>query len=161
MYYAKYFFITSILGYIIETNMCKTYESGILYGPWTPVYGIGTLIIIFFSNKILKKKNIKKITKLILIFAYCFNTLSLAELIGGLLIEKIFGYSFWDYTKYRFNVGKYICLEISLIWGIVSILFQFIRPIMDIIIKKMPSIVVYLCAFFMYIDIVITLMTKV
>ena len=141
--------------------MCKTYESGILYGPWTPVYGIGTLIIIFFSNKILKKKNIKKITKLILIFAYCFNTLSLAELIGGLLIEKIFGYSFWDYTKYRFNVGKYICLEISLIWGIVSILFQFIRPIMDIIIKKMPSIVVYLCAFFMYIDIVITLMTKV
>lgn len=161
MYYAKYFFITSILGYIIETNMCKTYESGILYGPWTPVYGIGTLIIIFFSNKILKKKNIKKITKLILIFAYCFNTLSLAELIGGLLIEKIFGYSFWDYTKYRFNVGKYICLEISLIWGIVSILFLFIRPIMDIIIKKMPSIVVYLCAFFMYIDIVITLMTKV
>ena len=161
MYYAKYFFITSIFGYILETTMCKTYESGILYGPWTPVYGIGTLIIIFFSDRILKKKNIKKLTKFILLFIYCFCTLTLAELIGGLLIEKIFGYSFWEYTKYKFNVGKYICLEISLIWGIVSILFVFIRPIMDIIIKKMPSIVVYLCAFFMYIDIVITLMTKV
>lgn len=161
MYYIKYFFLTSIFGYVLETTMCKTYESGILYGPWTPVYGIGSIIIIFLSDKILKKRNLKKIPKFILLFVFCFFTLSLAELVGGLLIEKIFGYAFWDYTKYRFNIGKYICLEISLIWGIISILFVFIRPILDLIIKRIPDFLIYIYSIIMYIDLVITVMSKV
>lgn len=161
MYYIKYFFLTSIFGYVIETTMCKSYESGILYGPWTPVYGIGSLIIIYFSDKILKKRNINKISKFIILFLFCFFTLSLAELVGGLLIEKLFGYAFWDYTKYRFNIGKYICLEISLIWGLISILFVFIRPILDRIIKKIPNLLVYLCTIIMIIDIVLTIKAKV
>lgn len=160
MYYLKYFFLTSILGHLLETTVCKTYESGILYGPWTPVYGIGSLIIVYFSDRIFKKKNINTFLKFILLFIFCFFILTLAELIGGLLIEKIFGYTFWDYTKYRFNIGKYICLEISLIWGVISILFVFIRPILDKIIKYMPNIIVCILTILIIIDLIATIITK-
>ena len=160
MYYLKYFFLTSILGHLLETIMCKSYESGILYGPWTPVYGFGSLIIIFFSDKIFKKKNMNIIFKFILLFIFCFFILTLTELVGGLLIEKIFGYAFWDYTKYRFNIGKYICLEIALIWGLISILFVFIRPILNKIIEYIPNLITYIFIFLMIIDIVATIMFK-
>ena len=68
MYYIKYFFITSILGFFLETIVCTNYESGILYGPWTPIYGIGSIIIIYVSDKILKKKNLSIIKKFIIVF---------------------------------------------------------------------------------------------
>lgn len=160
MYYLKYFFVTSILGYIFETLICKGYESGILYGPWTPIYGIGTIIIIILSDKILKKKNINGFLKFIILFVFCFCILTLAELVGGLLIEKIFGYAFWDYTDHKFNVGKYICLEISLIWGTVSILFVFIRPIIDKIIKYIPNVIIYIGIILLIIDISCTIIFK-
>jgi uncharacterized membrane protein len=160
MYYLKYFFITSIFGYILETLVCKGYESGILYGPWTPIYGIGSIIIIISSDKILKKRNINGFLKFVILFIFCFCILTLAELVGGLLIERIFGYSFWDYTNHKFNVGKYICLEISLIWGTVSILFVCIRPIIDKIIKYIPNIIIYLAIPLLIIDICCTFILK-
>ena len=83
MYYIKYFFITSILGFIIETIING--KSGILYGPYTPVYGIGCIIILLIYEKN-KKRNIKKTTKIIITIITSTILLTLAELIGGLLI---------------------------------------------------------------------------
>lgn len=160
MYYLKYFFLTSIFGHILETTMCKNYESGILFGPWTPVYGIGTIIIIFLSDKILKKRNVKNFKKLILLFVYCASILSLTELIGGLLIEKIFGYSFWDYSNHKFNIGKYICLEISLLWGTIAVIFVFIKPLLDKIIKYIPNIIIYAMSALFVIDMTLTIILK-
>ena len=161
MYYIKYFFITSILGFFLETIVCTNYESGILYGPWTPIYGIGSIIIIYVSDKILKKKNLSIIKKLIIVFTSCTLLLSLGELIGGLAIEKIFKITFWDYTNYKYNIGKYICLEMSLVWGIASIIFVCIlRPIIDIIIKKIPNIVAYILSILFVIDIILTIIKR-
>ena len=160
MYYLKYFFVTSILGFFIESILWHGHESGILYGPWTPVYGIGSIIIVILSNKIFKKRNINGFLKFLILFIFCFLILSFIELIGGVLIEKIFGYAFWDYTKYRFNIGKYICLEISLIWGFVSCLFVLIKPIIDKIIKCIPNLVFYIFLTLFLIDIFCTLVFK-
>ena len=160
MYFFKFFFITSILGFFIESFLWHGQESGILYGPWTPVYGIGSIIIVILSNKIFKKRNINAFYKFVLLFIFCFLILSFIELIGGVLIEKIFGYAFWDYTKYRFNIGKYICLEISLIWGFISCLFVLIKPIIDKIIKCIPNLVFYIFYILFFFDIVCTLIFK-
>ena len=161
MYFFKYFFVTSILGFFIESILWHGHESGILYGPWTPIYGIGSIIIVILSNKIFKKRNINGFLKFIFLFLFCFLILSFIELIGGILIEKVFGVIFWDYTKYRFNIGKYICLEISLIWGIVSCLFVFIKPCIDKIIKVIPNLVLYIFFILFFIDIVCTLIFKI
>ena len=49
MYYLNCFFILSFIGHLIETYIVKS-NSGILLGWWTPVYGIGTIIIILINN---------------------------------------------------------------------------------------------------------------
>ena len=78
----------------------------------------------------------------------CFMILTLVELLGGLFIEKFFGVFFWDYTKYRFNVGKYISLEMSLLWVLASVLFVFVlRPFLDYIIDKLPNFFFYVMSF--------------
>ena len=161
MYYLKYFFITSILGFFLESIVCKEYESGILYGPWTFVYGIGSIIIILISDKVLKKKNINSFFKFVIVFISCMFILSLTELIGGLLIEKIFHFSYWDYTNYKFNIGKYMCLEMAFLWGVASIIFVCVlRPIIDRFIKYIPNFIIYICSFLFLFDIVFTLIFK-
>ena len=160
MYFFKYFFITSILGFFIESFLWHGHESGILYGPWTPIYGIGSIVIVILSNKIFKKRNINGFLKFLILFIFCFLILTFIEFIGGVLIEKIFGFSFWDYTKYRFNIGKYICLEISLIWGLISCLFVFIKPFIDRLIRYIPNFIYYIFCILFLIDIFCTFIYK-
>lgn len=161
MYYLKYFFITSMLGFFIESFLWHGHESGILYGPWTFIYGVGSIIIIILSDNILKRSHLNKFLRFLILFFSCFIILTLIELLGGLFIEKIFGVSFWDYTKYRFNVGKYICLEISLLWVVASMFFVFIlRPVIDYIIDKFPNFVFYIFSFLFVIDVFMTIFFK-
>ena len=58
MYLLNCFFIYSILGYILEMIFGFVIgahpESGVLYGPWTPIYGIASVLIIIISNKLFK-----------------------------------------------------------------------------------------------------------
>ena len=160
MYYLKYFFVTSILGFFIE-SILWTHESGILYGPWTFIYGIGSIIIIVLSDNILKKRNLNKYLRFLILFFSCFMILTLVELLGGLFIEKFFHVSFWDYSKYKFNVGKYISLEMSLLWVVASIFFVFIlRPILDYIIDKISNYVFYFLSFLFVGDIFLTILFR-
>lgn len=52
--------------------------------------------------------------------------LTLIELIGGIFIEKVFHKTFWDYRKFKFNIGKYIALEVSLIWAFSSVILAYV-----------------------------------
>ncbi len=159
MYYVKYFLIASILGFISESILYG--ESGILYGPYTPVYGIGSVIILLISEHILKKRNIKPFFKFLIIFVACTLLLTLTELVGGLLIENVFGYSFWDYTDKKYNIGKYICLEMALLWGISSLVFVCVlRPVIDVVIKKIPNFLIYIVLVIFVIDVVFTFLVN-
>ena len=162
MYYAKYFFITSIIGFIIESVVCGNFKgnSGILYGPWTVVYGFGSVLILLI-NKIVSKNIKNKVLKIISLFIISTISLTILELIGGILIEKIFGIVFWDYSDCKYNIGKYICLEMSLLWGIASIAFIYLlKPLIDKIIKYIPNIVIYILIFFILLDLITTLFLK-
>ena len=43
---------------------------------------------------------------------------SLIEFIGGFALDKIFHMRWWDYSNRKCNVGGYICLRYSIMWGI-------------------------------------------
>ena len=66
MYYINNFLFFSIFGHILESTVYLILNnngySGILYGPWTPVYGFGIILIILIYKFINKTKfnNIKK-----------------------------------------------------------------------------------------------------
>lgn len=154
MYYLNYFFLYSIIGYIIETIL--GYDSGILYGYWTPVYGIGAVIILYIYNK-LKKKKLSNLKVGFLLFIFSFLILTIIEWIGGVLIEKIFNKTFWNYSKLYLNIGKYIAVEISLIWGISSLIITFIlKKYTDILINKIPKFVTLILSFLFIIDLICT-----
>lgn len=160
LYYLKYFIITSIIGFILETILYKG-DSGILTGPWTIVYGLGSIIILVFYQLIIQKLNLNQFLEIIIFFFSCIVLLSIIELIGGYLIEWIFGITFWDYSNYKFHIGKYICLEMAFIWGIASLIFIYIlKPILDIVIKYIPNLLIYILLIIMFIDGIITYIKK-
>ena len=81
--------------------------------------------------------------------------------IGGILIEKIFGKVFWDYSDMKFSMGHYISLEMALVWGVMSLVVTYvIKPFIDKIIKKIPSIITYLVFITFIMDVVFTFLLK-
>lgn len=165
MYYINCFFLYSILGFLFEHFIYLVLghqgDSGILYGPWTPVYGVGIIIIILVSNFIFKNLHSTKLLQTLVIFVIVVVLLSAIELLGGILIEKIFKITFWDYSKLKFHIGKYIALEISFAWGLISIfIIYFIKPIMDKVIEKIPIWLTIVCIVLFLLDTASTLLFK-
>ena len=159
MYYLNYFFIFSIIGHIIESIIYYNGDSGILLGWWTPIYGIGVVIILLINNLISKIKT-NKIIRILILFIMSAILLSIIEAIGGYLIEWIFNYSFWDYSDYKFNIGKYTALEMGIIWGLCSIIVYFIKPFFDKIISKIPKYFTYILIIIFILDLFFTIIVK-
>ena len=142
MYYVNLFFIFSVLGFLFEnflnifTN--DNFNSGILYGPWTFIYGIGAFLIIFWG-RFLRQYHLKKWKEVILYYLGITILMTLVEFSGGNLIEILFHRTYWDYTNMTFNYGKYICLEVSLVWGLLAtLIYYFVLPWLNKLEKKMP-----------------------
>lgn len=166
MYYINCFWVYSIIGFILETISYSVFkwsgESGILYGPWTPLYGFGAVIIIFTTKYIFKNLKKNKYVKFFLVFLFNFFLLSFIELVGGLLIEKLFSVTWWDYSDHLYHIGKYIALDMSLIWGFAAIiLIYLVKPLMDKIIKKIPNFIGIIMLLIIISDFIITIFTKI
>lgn len=164
MYYINNFFLFSILGHILESIIYFVLDnngySGIMYGPWTPVYGFGIIIIILIY-KFIKKTKLKNIIKILLVFLTSMILLTLIEYIGGIGIEYFFHKEMWSYENMKFNIGKYIALEISLIWGLCSIIYIYlIKPITDKIIKRISNYITICILVFFIIDLIVTIINK-
>lgn len=164
MYFLNYFFVSSILGFLFESFFYITFNwegnSGYLFGPWTPVYGIGSVIIIFIYN-FLNKKIKNKLVKFITFFLSISIILSIIEFIGGTLIENIFHEVFWDYSDHLLNIGKYVSIEMGLIWGIISTLFIYlIKPFLDKYIVYIPKGLSYILVILFIIDNIATMFLK-
>lgn len=148
MQFINLFFMYSILGYTLESLSSLItnpgFNSGMLRGPWTPIYGIAILII-YFINKKLEKLNLKKWQKVILFFIIITTLLTLLEFICGNLIYIFLNKTYWDYTNFKFNLGKFITLEISLIWGVGATLVNYLLLSKSIMIaKKIPKFITIL-----------------
>lgn len=165
MYYLNCFFVYSIMGHLIETIVAlitKTdFKSGILSLWWTPVYGIGAVVILFISDYLFKNLHLPRFWETIIMFFVVAIVLSFLEALGGVLIEKIFGQVFWDYSNQKFHIGHYISLEMSIVWGIASIIFVYIiNPLLEDLIKKIPSWVTILFIVIFLLDCIKTFIEK-
>ena len=124
----KYLFIfafMSIIGWILEVLYRsfiskKFINPGLMLGCSLPVYGVGGIILnlladIKIVNNIYFNYFILSLIAMVL--------LTLIEYVGGVLLEKIFKIKLWDYSKYKYNLKGLICLRMSIIWGIVSLIY--------------------------------------
>ena len=132
-------------------------DSGILFRYWTPKYEIGDNIILLV-NKCVNRLKIGRFWKIVTLFISCAIVLCIIEALGGYLIKWIFDKELWNYSNHKFNIGRYTSLEMSLLWGMSSILLiYFIKPIIDKFINKIPKFISYMCITIFIIDIILVL----
>ena len=154
------FIIGSILGYIFEMIVVlfqKGYfesRQGLIYGPFTPVYGIGAIIYYLILNNIKKDNKIK-------IFFITAILGGITEYICSLVQEKVFGTISWDYSYLIFDINGRTSLLHCSYWGIAGILYvTYIDPFLEKlkykIDKKSLKIVSITFAVFMLFDISIS-----
>lgn len=160
MYYIFNFIIYSILGFISEIIFKLTFhfniKTGILLGPYCPVYGFGITATFIIFNKVKSKIKNKKI-KYLLFFFISFIILSIFEMIGGYSIEFVFHETFWNYKEYKFNIDKYISIEVSFIWSFLIILtYCYLKPITDKIYFKTNKNIIKVLFLIMLFDFFIT-----
>ena len=165
MYLLNCFFSYSMLGFFLEGTFTlitkNNFSSGILYGPWTPVYGIGAILTIIISNKIFKNMHQNRKIETIVTFIILSIVLTFIEWLGGILIENLFNETMWNYQNYKFNIGKYISLEMALLWGVISIfIIYFIKPIIDKIENKISKYITIILTILFVTDLIITAIIK-
>ena len=165
MYLINCFFIYSILGFLAEGIFTLItsghFSSGILYGPWTPVYGFGAILTIVISNKIFKNMHKSRLIETVVTFIILTIVLTLIEWLGGILIENLFHETLWNYKHYKYNIGKYVALEMSLVWGIASIIIiYFVKPIIDKIVTKISKVITFIITTLFIIDLITVAVIK-
>lgn len=164
MYYINNFFLFSILGHIFESIIFLILDnngySGIFFGPWTPVYGLGIILVILIHKK-LDKLKFRLIPKIVISFFAYAVFLSLIEFIGGISIELLFNKVFWNYSNHKFNIGKYVSIEMALVWGLVSCIYLFLfKRLVDKLITKIPRFISWVLIIVFICDIIATIIDK-
>lgn len=133
-------------------------HSGFLYGPITPIYRVGSVIILIINKYIIKKIKCNKFFTILLQFIIFTILLTVIEFIGGFILKKLLNIELWNYNNKKYNIGKYISLDLSLIWGMFSILFIYIiHPFINKFIKKIPNKVTYIFIAIFLIDLFLTI----
>lgn len=163
MYNINIFLFYSIFGNIFERILMyfrhTDYVSGFMGTIFTPIYGIAVLVILFIHKKI--KINNKFLKILVEFFIYVI-VLSILEFMGGILIEKVFNKVYWNYSNFKYNFGKYICLEVSLLWGVLSLgIIYFIHPLFKKIEPYISKFVTIGLSIFFIINLVVFLVGKI
>lgn len=166
MYYINSLYLYSLFGFIIESTVYKITKSkrhsGICYSPFTYVYGFGILALLLVKKHFLNKLKINKYFKLLITFILSTIILTLIEYIGGHILNLIFNIDMWNYTKKTYNFGKYICLDLALIWGLLGTLYiYYIKDFIDKIIALIPKKLTLIIIIISIIDIILTLINKI
>lgn len=122
-----YFVIYSVLGWcaevIFHTVVYGEFANrGFLNGPICPIYGFGMAVIIVCLTPLNEYS-------WILLFAGSFVITSALEWITGFVLDKAFRQRWWDYSTQPFNIGGYICLKFSIIWGFAGVfIMRIVHP---------------------------------
>ena len=156
-----YFILYSIVGYMLEVIYAalvlgKFVNRGFLNGPWCPIYGFGMVIVALTLKPVS--------SSLIALFIGSVLVTSIIEFVTGFVLEKVFKQKWWDYTDEPFNLGGYICLKFSLIWGIACVfVVKLVLPFTDLISSALHNtvgiIVMFTLLFLMLADLAATVVT--
>ena len=145
-YFALSFFVYGFLGWCTEVAYAaakqgKFVNRGFLNGPICPVYGIGVGVVVQFLTPV--ENN------LVLLYISSTILVTVIEGITGFLLEKIFHNKWWDYSEQPLNIGGYVCVLFSLIWGVFCVLIvKIIHPLIYKVLTMIPlvlGIVVMAC----------------
>lgn len=104
---------------------------GVIYGPFSPVYGFGAVLITIF----LCEKNLKDIE----IFLYGSILGGLLEYMISFLQETFIGTISWDYSNKLLNINGRTTIIYIIFWGLLCLIFaKYVYPFISNLIEKIP-----------------------
>lgn len=129
----------SFAGVVVEILWCLfrngyiESRSGLVYGPFNPVYGIGAVVMTLALYRYRNRSSSISF----------FGGAVVGSVIEYLLSwgqETLFGSTSWDYSRMPFNLDGRICLLYSLFWGILGVLWiKSLYPRVAQVILKIPN----------------------
>lgn len=134
-----YFFVYGFLGWCTEVGFAafKTHHfvnRGFLNGPICPIYGVGVTAVITVLTPY--KSDI------IVLYILSVVLVTILEGLTGWAMDKIFHNKWWDYSDMPLNIGGYVCLLFSIVWGFACLfIIYFIQPLVHDVLAFIPTIV--------------------
>lgn len=148
MQWLLFFFVYCFVGWIWESCYVSVKKKewinrGFLHGPMLPIYGCGALIVLLCTIRVRDH--------VVLIFLFGMVGATILEYLTGAGMERLFRVRYWDYSRLPMNLHGYVCLPVSLGWGMFSVLL--VRgihvPIEDFILhipNKIEEILCVVCS---------------
>ena len=131
-----YFMIYSFLGWAMESayvsiNAKKWVNRGFINGPFCPIYGTGALLILLALEPVSDS--------ILLLFLGGFVIATVVEYLIGLILEKLFHATWWDYSQKPFNIKGRVCLERSVEWGVLTtFVMRVVQPVIADFVAAIP-----------------------
>jgi Predicted membrane protein len=132
-----YFFIYGFLGWCTEVAYAAVKERrfvnrGFLRGPICPIYGVGVTLVILFLEPLQEN--------FVLLYVASVVFVTILEGVTGFVLDKVFHNKWWDYSKQPLNIGGYVCLLFSLVWGVACVLIvKFVHHIFEMGVEDFPK----------------------
>lgn len=137
-----FFFIYSFLGWCTEVlyaGIChrRFVNRGFLNGPVCPIYGFGVVSVISILTPVQHRLFLLYVLSVVLVTAL--------EGLTGLVLDKLFHHKWWDYSNRPLNIGGYVCLSFSLLWGVACVLIvRVIHPALAFAVGFLPLLLLAL-----------------
>lgn len=132
------FMVGSLVGVPLEGVWCLLkyghWETHVVtvWGPFCIIYGFGAAAC--YAGAVLMKN--RNIFFRFLMFALIGDAV---EMICGLFLEYSLNMYAWDYRNQLFNIRGYVSLLMTVIWGVLGIVFGFITPLLEKCFLKMKG----------------------
>lgn len=133
------FLFYSFLGWLAETVLAalkrrRLLNRGFLSAPFSPTYGLGALLFAIFLPELREDP--------FFLFLLGMILATFLEFVTGVFLERIFHQKWWDYSGQPLNIGGYVCLPFSLIWGVFCVfIVKCFQPLVAHLIGYIPHIV--------------------
>lgn len=159
LYYLMAFFFTyGVLGWCVEVAYAaakqgKFVNRGFLNGPICPIYGVGVVSVIYCLSEVKGNMAVLYVASVILV--------TIIEGITGFVMDRLFHHKWWDYSNQPLNIGGYVCLIFSLIWGVFCVfIMKVFQPMVSGVIIHIPFflgvIILTVCMIGMIADLYVT-----
>lgn len=160
--YLFMFFFFSAVGWTVECTYRSLGErriinSGFLYGPMCPIYGVGCLVIDTLLVPIATPLE-KRLIPVLLLGMALSDTV---EYVTSFLMEKLFNTRWWDYSNNFLNLHGRICFKHTMYWAIFTFAYVYIiAPLYDFMLTFIPQqvrmIAVFVILAIFAVDLVLT-----
>lgn len=132
------FVVCSILGLIIETIFHAIVfggyqdRAGLLFGPFSPIYGCGGVLMTVFLNRFHK-------SNLVIIFFVSAIIGGAFEYFTSWFMQYAFGAVAWNYTGMWLSIGGRTCGLFMAMWGLLGVVWiKLLLPVMLRLINLIP-----------------------